>query len=470
MPVRPKPARNRATRTADEKSVDYVLITQASSFFGDNDYLIDISNFTPEEIAQGILTKTIVVAIRKDVSEGDHDSFVWSVGENDNFGFSQETYQFNESISSNQDLGEGDFLFNDTQVVITLEFNSPFKATTITIDDPNTSIINGTNGADTLSGIEDTAAIYGYAGNDTLSASGEFSSASLYGGAGDDTLFSGRFSLVQGGSGRDTLYGNSGNATLDGGSNNDLLIDGSGSGSLYGWSGNDVLIGGDGNDSLDGEAGIDYLNGGAGSDDLIGGSGADRFDFYTLSTPPDFDSIEDFEIGIDKVGIYVGANSTSSFRNAGLTPNATITSAQFRLGTNALDTDDRFIYDQTLGFLYSIEMVVADSLRDKESPSSAVGFCYLTATFLLLMIPILLRLLKLQSRLRSFSFLKTLLIRPTKMQVPIQALPYYGLEAEKARHRFNLIFVVARQDAVQITARLVLASRLILHQENEAKL
>lgn len=352
MPVRPKPTRNRATRTADQKFVDYVLITQASDFVGDNDYLLNVANFTPEEIAQGIVTKTIVIAIRKDISEGDHDSFVWAVGENDNFGFSQEVYQFNESISSNQDIGEGNFLFNDTQVVITLEFNSPFKATTIIIDDPDTSIINGTTGADMLSGTEETAAIYGYDGNDTLFASGEFSSTGLYGGEGDDTLFSGRFSLVQGGSGRDTLYGNSGNATLDGGSNNDLLLDGSGSGSLYGWSGNDVLMGGDGNDELDGEAGIDYLNGGAGSDDLTGGSGADRFDFYTLSTPPDFDSIEDFENGIDKVGIYVGANSSSSFRNAGLTANATITPAQFRLGTNALDADDRFIYDQTFGFLY----------------------------------------------------------------------------------------------------------------------
>ncbi|MBL8383260.1 MAG: calcium-binding protein, partial [Burkholderiales bacterium] len=55
---------------------------------------------------------------------------------------------------------------------------------------------------------------------------------------------------------------------------------------------------------LDGNGGADTLAGGAGNDTLIGGSGADRFDFR--STPDalgNFDVIEDFVAGTDKIGL-----------------------------------------------------------------------------------------------------------------------------------------------------------------------
>src|SRR5882757_733852 len=84
------------------------------------------------------------------------------------------------------------------------------------------SIINGTNGADILTG-----------------------------GSGNDT--------ISGGNGNDTLLGEAGNDTLSGGNGND---------SLLGGTGNDVVDGGNGNDSLDGNAGSDTVRGGNGDDIL----------------------------------------------------------------------------------------------------------------------------------------------------------------------------------------------------------
>ncbi len=82
---------------------------------------------------------------------------------------------------------------------------------------------------------------------------------------------------VTGGSGDDTLTGNSLNNALNGGADNDNLIGGNGNDTLNGEFGNDILNGGtgddilnggDGNDTLSTSAGIDTINGGA-DDDLI---------------------------------------------------------------------------------------------------------------------------------------------------------------------------------------------------------
>lgn len=102
--------------------------------------------------------------------------------------------------------------------------------------------INGTNGADVLSGT---------AGADVINGSG-----------GDDILF-----------------GLDGNDTLNGGAGKDTLFGGDGKDTLNGGAGKDFLDGGNGNDTLDGGAGDDVLIGGAGNDILTGGAGADRFVF-----------------------------------------------------------------------------------------------------------------------------------------------------------------------------------------------
>jgi Ca2+-binding RTX toxin-like protein len=136
--------------------------------------------------------------------------------------------------------------------------------------------------------------------------------------------------------GSNSNTGTLGNDRLQGTSNDDVL---------NGLAGNDILIGGAGNDRLMGGAGNDILVGGLGTDNLTGDTGADRFTFNFRTEG--IDKITDFlPSQSDKIVI-----SASGFRG-GLVAGASITSAQFVLGTIALDASDRFIYNQTNGNLF----------------------------------------------------------------------------------------------------------------------
>ncbi|MBE9217482.1 lectin-like protein [Dolichospermum flos-aquae] len=74
--------------------------------------------------------------------------------------------------------------------------------------------------------------------------------------------------LINGTNGNNTLNGTNGNDTINGLLGNDTL---------NGAGGNDSLNGGGGNDSLNGGAGSDTLDGGAGTDTLVGGIGDDTY-------------------------------------------------------------------------------------------------------------------------------------------------------------------------------------------------
>jgi uncharacterized delta-60 repeat protein len=134
-------------------------------------------------------------------------------------------------------------------------------------------------------------------------------------------------------SGNDTLTLNvTTNVTLNGYTGNDTITTG---------SGNDYLIGGAGNDTLSGNAGDDHLNGGVGVDALTGGAGADKYIFDNVAS-------------IDTVTGFVAADDTivlagSAFTAAG---NGPLDASKFKLASQALDADDRVIYDSVTGALY----------------------------------------------------------------------------------------------------------------------
>lgn len=110
--------------------------------------------------------------------------------------------------------------------------------------------VNGTDGADTLTGGAGIDELHGKGGDDTLL--GEGGPDKLYGGLGNDTLI--------GGDGHDVLHGDAGDDYLVGGEGNDTLIGGEGADILSGEDGDDVLYYGDG---------LDYIDGGAGTDTLV---------------------------------------------------------------------------------------------------------------------------------------------------------------------------------------------------------
>jgi Ca2+-binding RTX toxin-like protein len=78
-----------------------------------------------------------------------------------------------------------------------------------------------------------------------------------------------------------------------------------GNDTIYGRGGNDTIQGGDGNDVIYGGSGNDTITGGAGADQLWGGSGRDTFVFASAadSTPASFDTIQDFQVGVDHINV-----------------------------------------------------------------------------------------------------------------------------------------------------------------------
>ncbi|WP_461353598.1 Ig-like domain-containing protein [Bradyrhizobium sp. USDA 4454] len=123
-------------------------------------------------------------------------------------------------------------------------------------------VIDGGTGRDALYGSNRNDTIYGGDGDDSganIVAAGSAVAPGLYGGAGNDVL--------DGGRGNDLVFGGYGNDAAYGGDNNDTL---------YGGDGDDTLIGGDGVDLLEGDAGNDwiYMSAGDGSN-AYGGVGND---------------------------------------------------------------------------------------------------------------------------------------------------------------------------------------------------
>ncbi|HTW95555.1 MAG TPA: FG-GAP-like repeat-containing protein, partial [Tepidisphaeraceae bacterium] len=110
-------------------------------------------------------------------------------------------------------------------------------------------------------------AIFGGAGNDTVSLAGEPIGATVSGAGGDDS--------ITGGAGNDSLRGGAGNDTIGGAGGNDTVIGGAGNDCVKGGAGNDLLAGGPGNDTLHGGVGNDTLSGGIGDDCVSGNDGND---------------------------------------------------------------------------------------------------------------------------------------------------------------------------------------------------
>jgi hypothetical protein len=106
-----------------------------------------------------------------------------------------------------------------------------------------------------------------------------------------------------GGSGNDTLTGTEGNDSLIGRRGNDSLIGNAGNDTLIGGNGKDFLVGSAGDDLLDGGNGTDTLRGGLGNDILTGGN---RQDIFVFADGEGIDTINDFELGTDLIGLTEG--------------------------------------------------------------------------------------------------------------------------------------------------------------------
>jgi Ca2+-binding RTX toxin-like protein len=205
--------------------------------------------------------------------------------------------------------------------------------------------------ADTMIGDAQNNTFDGSDGNDTL-----------YGGLGDDVLNGGSgVDLLDGGHGNDTFAPDhsgpfsinllSGVVTGDDYLNGDRLrgienidvSDSSYSGTLIGSHGANVLFGTYVTDTISGGAGNDTLRGNFGDDRLIGGTGTDTF-LFDVGSGRGLMRITDFEAG-EKIGL--NRAGPEGFGALG----SRLTADEFRLGSRALDDNDRLIYDQSRGLL-----------------------------------------------------------------------------------------------------------------------
>ncbi|HEY9605227.1 MAG TPA: calcium-binding protein [Allocoleopsis sp.] len=192
-------------------------------------------------------------------------------------------------------------------------------------------VLLGTDGNDTLVGSVPGSTISGLGGNDDLQGIG----------AGN---------VISGGAGNDTLIGGDGAGNvLSGDAGNDYLRAGNGGGN--------VLSGGNGNDTVIGGSGDDVLAGGFGKDKLTGGAGADAFVFNSAATGVGVDTITDFNVLEDKIrvsasGFDLSVPQDRATRQLLLTNQLVLPAEYFRLGSSAVTSSDRLIYDSTNGALF----------------------------------------------------------------------------------------------------------------------
>jgi Ca2+-binding RTX toxin-like protein len=163
-----------------------------------------------------------------------------------------------------------------------------------------TGVSNAVNGSVTFS---NGNVIFTPSTNFTGNASFNYSISDGQGGTSSATVSVAVGGNQTGGNGNDTLTGTAGNDSLNGGNGNDSLIGNAGNDTLIGGNGTDFLVGSAGDDLLNGDNGSDTLTGGLGSDTLTGGNGQDIFVF---ASGEGIDTITDFSLGTDKIGLTGG--------------------------------------------------------------------------------------------------------------------------------------------------------------------
>jgi len=116
--------------------------------------------------------------------------------------------------------------------------------------------------------------------------------------------------IIMGGDGNDILRGDRNNRSpqddVIGG--NDIIFGGDGNDRIGGKSGNDILSGDAGDDLIWGDDGDDILMGVTGNDILVGDnfSGGSGSDLFVFGLGDGTDTVLDFEVGTDRIGIVEG--------------------------------------------------------------------------------------------------------------------------------------------------------------------
>lgn len=164
--------------------------------------------------------------------------------------------------------------------------------------------------------------------------------------ADDDVMVGGSSrDVIRGYGGDDRLYGRAGQDSIAGYQGRDEIYAGSGDDFVRGGHGADKLFGGSGADRMLGDAGNDVFYGGSGRDLLTGGSGRDYFVFDSALSAANRDTLSDFNVSEDIIRLD---RTVFTVLPGGrdLLPSA------FHRGSEAQDSLDRIIYEQSTGRLF----------------------------------------------------------------------------------------------------------------------
>jgi Ca2+-binding RTX toxin-like protein len=164
------------------------------------------------------------------------------------------------------------------------------------------NVIFAGEGNNTIFAADGKNAVYAESGNDSISL-----------GNGDNTVFAGDGkNTVTAGFGNDTIYGGSLSDVIYAGAGNNVIfaregqntvISEDGQDTIYSGSGRDFISSGGGNDTIFAGAGNNWIKAGTGNNTIYSDSGQDLF---ILSTGDGWDTIKNFEIGKDKLGLTDG--------------------------------------------------------------------------------------------------------------------------------------------------------------------
>ena len=177
-----------------------------------------------------------------------------------------------------------------------------------TLFESSISVLEGTEGSETLMGAEALQ-------TNTVSVSFTDTNGSTATVSDDSTVRIPAKDTIAGGLGDDRIFGNGADDILRGDLNqrnpqvgtggNDFISGGTGDDRIGGKGGDDTLLGDEGDDQIYGDDGDDILLGGPGNDTLTGddSSGGKGSDIFVLAAGDDTDTITDFEVGTDFIGL-----------------------------------------------------------------------------------------------------------------------------------------------------------------------
>ena len=230
-----------------------------------------------------------------DISGGNgNDTFVLVEGEGTDTidDFTRGTDQFSlldnltfADLTLNPNNGDTQIIITSTSEVLALVKGVTGLDASDFGEDPG-GLVFGTSNNDELNVFDGSVIVFAGLGNDIVDASQSSGNNQLFGDEGDDELFASSNDRLFGEAGNDILNAavGTGNNRLFGGEENDILFAGF-SDRLFGGNGNDLLFAGD-SESL-----------------LNGGRGADQFWIANAALPSSPNTIIDFELDVDVLGI-----------------------------------------------------------------------------------------------------------------------------------------------------------------------